>query len=167
MRDLSVEMIRLVPMRKVPARVRLANSAVLNGAFYVAMRGARGKPETLAHRLNNWTEKFLPFALEDRHVLLKKSCIVTVEIPSSERENEESAPEDRLEFRVKLDLLNGTAVAGNARGEARSGRTRTLDYLNSASRFIDLLVDDAIVLVNGSYVVAASDVFDPDLDMER
>jgi len=163
---MEVAMIRLVPKRKVPARVRLADAAVLKGALYVAMRGSGGKPETVAMRLNDWTEKFLPFALEDRHLLLKKSCIVTIELANTERGSEELAQEGGKEFRLKLGLLDGTSVSGKALGEVPPGRTRALDYLNGAPRFIDLMIDETVVLVNGNYVVAVSDVFDSDLDME-
>ncbi len=155
----------VVQRRKIPARVRLADSTSLDGALYTAVEGRRGAPESLADRLNDTTERYLPFALEDRHLLLNKAHIVVVELPEAVRGSEEAPSEDTKEFRLMLRLADRTTAVGTTRVTLPPERTRALDYLNTrAARFIDLLIDERIFLVNRDYVVAVTEVFSSDLD---
>ncbi len=151
----------VVPKRKVPARIRLADSTILDGFLYAALEGRRGTPETVADRLNDSTEKYLPFALKDRHLLLNKARIVTVRTVSTERRNEESSiaeTGERREFRLKLTLSDGTIVVGSAHAPMPDDHARPLDYLNNrAPRFIDLVIDEEVFLVNSDYVVAVTE----------
>ena len=164
-------MTQVVPKRKVRARVRLANSRGLDGFLYAAVAGARGEPETLADRLNDSTEKYLPFALEDRHVLLNKSCIVALEVPRSELpEPGEAQAEDRevTEFRLRFDLSDGTSISGVVAAEMPFDRERPLDFLNlRAARFLGVKAGDGAILINGDFVVSVTEVHASDVDAAR
>jgi hypothetical protein len=151
----------VVPKRRVGARCVLSTGSVLVGHFYVAVTRADGRPETLAQRLNDTTERFLPIALETRHVLLRKSHLVTVEMPIEELGGEVLADTEagfeRKELRFQLDLWNGTSILG--RTFARMNKhARALDYFNQGAwRFIDVVLDDRVMLVNGDYVAAVTE----------
>jgi hypothetical protein len=59
-------------------------------------------------------------------------------------------------------------VVGRTYAKMDPERARALDYLNlRASRFIDLLVDDQALLVNGECVVSVTEVLVPALAEQR
>ena len=154
----------LIQRRKVAARVRLADSSVLEGALYAAIEGRRGAPETLTDRLNDTTERYLPFALEDRHLLLNKAHIIAVHLTDEDQAQVEGPPsEQSKEFHLMLRLSDRTTVMGTTHATLPADHSRALDYLNDrAARFIDIVIDDHVFLVNRDYVVAVTEVFSSD-----
>lgn len=160
----------VVPKRKVPALIRLPNSALLEGFLYLAIKGRHGAPESVSDRLNDSTEKYLPFATDDRHLFMNKSCVVSVQIPLAEGgigERQPSQEGERQEFRLRFHFLDGTALTGAAAASMPYGRERALDFLNlRAARFVDVLEEDHILLVNMDFVVAINEILAQDLEAE-
>jgi len=144
-----------VPKRKVSVRVRLMNKVILEGQIYAATKTTRGTSEQVVDRLNDITEKFLPFAMEDRHILLNKANIVTVEVsgPAAEGEKPYSAGLDH--FDLEFWAPDGAEVPGRAYALVEPAHSRALDVINRTStRFLSLIQDDRVVIVNLEYVVA-------------
>jgi len=160
----------VIAKRKVPALVRLANSTLLEGFLYLAIGGKRSTPESVADRLNDSTEKYLPFATNDRHLFMNKSLVVSAKIPLAEGgigERQASEVEEKREFRLRFHLLDGTAIAGVAIAAMPLDRGRALDFLNlRAGRFVDVLEEDHILLVNMDFVVAVNEILAQDLEAE-
>jgi len=160
----------VVPKRKVPALVRLANSTILEGFLYLGVAGRRGTPESVADRLNDSTEKYIPFATNDRHLFMNKSFVVSAKIALAEGgigERQPSQEGERQEFRLRFHFLDGTAVTGVAAAAMPYGRERALDFLNlRAARFVDVLEEDHILLVNMDFVVAINEILAQDLEAE-
>lgn len=155
-------MTQIVPKRKVAARVRLSNVRHLDGFFYVAVRNARGEPESVRDRLNDLTEEYLPMALEGRHLLIRKAGIVTVEVPAEERAARKSPTEEELErrrFDLKFEFSDGTNLVARATADLPLDRERPLDYLNlEATNFTEVQTSGRVVLLNGDHVVAVTEV---------
>jgi len=160
----------VVRKRKVPALVRLANSTLLEGFVYLAIKGRHGAPERVSDRINDSTEKYLPFATDDRHLFMNKSCVVSAKIPLAEGgigERQPSKKEEKQEFRLRFHFLDGTAVTGVAAAAMPYGRERALDFLNlRAGRFVEVLEEDHILLVNMDFVVAINEILAQDLEAE-
>ena len=160
----------VIAKRKVPARIRLANSTLLEGFLYLAIGGKRGTSESVADRLNDSTEKYLPFATNDRHLFMNKSLVVSAKIPLVEGgigERQVSEVEEKQEFRLRFHFLDGTAITGVAAAVMPYGRERALDFLNlRAARFVDVLDEDHILLVNMDFVVAINEILAQDLEAE-
>lgn len=148
----------VVPRRKVPARVRLADSTALEGSLYAPVAGSLGRPGRMVDRLNDAAERYLPLALHDRHVLVHKSRIVAVELSESDGGIGQSSSAYARELRLRVALLDGSTVQGRTYAEMPPSRARVLDFLNATvPRFIPLLRDDGVVIVNGDYIVAVSE----------
>ncbi|MFQ5876564.1 MAG: hypothetical protein ACE5JH_02565 [Acidobacteriota bacterium] len=150
-----------VPKRKVRVRVRPVTGGVLDGEFYVSLKTASGRPERVSDRLNDSSEKYLPLALEDRHVLLSKACLVSVEVGRGEEDADPQVFRDLRRLRLELGLTDGSRLRGSVYAWMEPAHSRALDYLNAPRpRFISLFEDDRVVLVNGDYVAVVSELFD-------
>lgn len=144
-----------VPKKKVRVRVRLMNKAILNGQIYVATKTNRGSSEQVVDRLNDTTEKFLPFAMEDRHILLNKANIITVEVSGSAAEGEKPYSAGLDHFDLEFWAPDGAEVPGRAYALVEPAHSRALDVINrTTSQFISLAQQDRVVIVNLAYVVA-------------
>lgn len=145
----------MVPRRKVRARVRLADSTVYEGALYAPVETVDGRPGRVVDRLNEPNEKYLPLALEDRHLLVNKAGIVTVELRVKEGDTEQDASDDGRELHLQLQLSDGSTLSGRTYAEMPPASGRVLDFMNAtAPKFITLLLDDQVLIVNEGYIVA-------------
>ena len=147
----------VVPRRRVRARVRLADS-VYEGALYAPVEEPGGGPGRLSDRLNESQEKYIPLALENRHVLLRKASIVVVELGEEEREIEQQVTRAARELHLRFRLSDGTTLRGRTHAEMPPESARVLDFMNErAPRFITLLRDGQVLILNERHVTAVSE----------
>jgi len=145
------------PKRRVTARVSLVLGAVLEGILYADVHRIDGTPGAIADRLEDPLVKYLPLAVEGRHLFLQKNQIVTIEL--GPEESRPPAVEELREFRVRLRLSTRAILEGSLLAVLSPAHSRVLDFLNvTPSTFLHLFQPDRLVLVNGVYVVEVSEL---------
>lgn len=143
-----------IPKIERAARILLDDGRILDGRFYLSPSGPDGRPETMTAYLNDASKEFVPFACDEDGFLLNKSGILTVTVPDPEREihDEDRSGEHRVAVRVSL--AGGTSLLGELAIVARPERSRVLDYLNAASRFVPLFGGSQLTLVQKRFIVS-------------
>ena len=149
-----------VPQRQVRAAVRLHGGAERRGYLYTATSGPGGGPGRLSDRLNDASERFLAMSDEQRGCLLSKNHIVEIELDADQRDVELDAESELHQTRVRLDLAAGQTLEGVIPYTMPPDKERLLDFLNAAPRFIPLLGDEGLALVNIDYVTAVTNLED-------
>ncbi len=144
-----------IPRREVQARILLDDGRTLDGRLYTAATGPSGLPESVLAHLNDPTEEFIPLACGDDRFLVNKSGIVWVQIPDGEGEIEGLAEGAGKEVPVRLTLAGGTSLLGRFFVLMPPERSRVLDYLNAAPRFLPLLGEGFVTVVHRAYIVTA------------
>ena len=118
-----------VPKRRVRVRLELAGGVVFSGSFYADQLNSTGGPGRVSDRLNDDSEPFIPLAVEDNHVLVRKSVIAIVQLEDEPWEApHQTSKTTELNLRVKL--TNGNSTRGRIVAVLPQGRSRALDYLN-------------------------------------
>jgi hypothetical protein len=142
-----------VPRREAPARILLDDGRTLEGQLYLAPAGHDGRPETVSERLNDPSEEFVPVACGSDRFLLNKSGIITVTVadgPDAVHDEENGA----REAPVRVSLAGGLGLLGRLRIAMPVERSRVLDYLNAAPRFLPLRSGEAVTLVHRRFIVS-------------
>ncbi len=147
-----MEIFRL-PMREVAARVLMDSGESLEGVLYVVAEGPDGHPGRLVDRLNDPTEEFVPMSWKGDSVLINKSGMLTVrlkesgfdEVPDAGEQPEHTVP-------VRVTLAGGHGLLGRFFVSMPPERARVLDYLNAAPRFVPLLGEQNVTLVQRRYI---------------
>ncbi len=147
---------RYVPRRRVRATVRLAGRGVLEGDLYAEQVHLDGRPGRVLERLNDASERYLPLAVHDSHLLLNKRHIVTVEIETREVERPTESSRASL---VRIDLTEGSSVEGSMEMPRATGAgSRTLDNLNALpDGFHVVWTTSAACLVNAWYIAVVAE----------
>ncbi len=143
-----------VPTRKVPTRVLLDDGRVLECVIYASKAGPAGHAQSLQDRLNDATEEFVPVSSGDDPFLLNKSGVVTVELLEPQREIELLDLQAGHEVPVRLSLTGGLSLLGTFHVIMPPERSRVLDFVNSAPRFIALLGENKLTLIQRNYIVS-------------
>lgn len=141
----------------VPVRVRLEDGRALDGGFYVPTMASEGRPGRLLDRLNDDTEYFLPLAGR-YETLLNKEWIVTVQLASGHDQLEGIEEDFASEQRVRIDLAAGESLEGWIRYLMPEEKTRLLDYLNCAPRFIAVMSEPRVTLVQRRFIVGVEEL---------
>ena len=153
-----------VPQREVHAELRLHGGETRSGLLFVPAAGPDGGPGRLTDRLNDSHEAFLALKEAGAGTLVSKQRIVRVSLAASEREVEVKDQESRIPALVQL--ADGTRVEGEVLYAMPADRSRLIDYLNSAPRFIQLIesrVDgDRLVLINRDFLTTVTRQDDPE-----
>jgi hypothetical protein len=145
----------VVPKRKVGVELRLRSGDALEGHVYAATMTSRGLPEQVVDRLNDPFEEFLPFATGQRHILLRKTNIVTVDVKGAAAREEKPYSAGLKSFDVEIWLRDGTRSTGRTYALVEPAHARALDVMNRIpTRFVSLVESDKVVIVNFEYVVA-------------
>jgi len=145
------------PKRRIAARVSLVHGVVLEGTLYADVHRLDGSPGSIVDRLEDPLVKYLPLAVDDRHVLLQKHQIVTIELGPEDSRPPETA--ELRELRVRLRLSTRAILEGSFFAVLSPVHSRVLDYLNvTPSTFLRLFQADRLALVNGQYVVEVSEL---------
>lgn len=150
-----------VPRRRMPVRLQLADGQVVAGAAYVAVPGA-GAQERLLDRLNDFREHFLPIAAEGRHLLVRKTAIVSAWTADLSEVRAERQASRAREIAVEVITSRGPAIEGYLGSERTPSNDRALDILNRlGAPFVALLGQEAITFVNTAHVVAVLELHAP------
>ena len=114
-----------------------------------------GAQERLLDRLNDGSERFLPIAAHGRHLLVRKTAIVTAwTLDESEVRAGLETPRYR-EIPVEVAMSVGPVIEGCLLADTDPLHDRALDNLNRVVEpFVALLGREAITLVNTAHVVS-------------
>lgn len=74
-----------ISKRRVRVRIELLNGSTLTGSFYADQQNRSGGPGRVSDRLNDESEPFIPLAVEDRHILVRKTVIAMVRLKNDNR----------------------------------------------------------------------------------
>jgi len=141
-----------VPNREVGATVVLDDGRTLECTLFTAVSSPDGGPQLVIDRLNDAAEEFVPVSSGDDRFLVSKPGIVTVQI--TQRDELDAMETDAgREAPVRLSLAGGVGLVGRFRIVMPPERSRVIDYLNEASRFVPLFGEDRVTLVQRGYIV--------------
>jgi len=144
----------LVPRREAEASILLDDGRTLEGQLFLATAGPDGRPETVWERLNDSGEEFVPMACGDDRFLLNKSGIITVTVPRGEDAVHADDGNGAREAAVRVTLAGGISLLGRLHIAMPVERSRVLDYLNAAPRFLPLHASGGVTLVHRRFIVS-------------
>lgn len=143
-----------IPRRRVPARIVLDDGRTLDAEFFAAPIGPDGLPERLLDHLNDPSEEFVPVAVGDDRFVLNKSGIIMVHVAGGPEAAGMPETFEGHEAAVRLSLTGGLAVIGRLPISMPPERSRVVDYLNAAARFVPLLGEGQVTLVQRGFIVS-------------
>lgn len=139
-----------IPRAEISVRLLLDDGRTIEGDLYVPSSGDSNLERILA-RLNDPHEEFVPLAVGNDRFLLNKTGILSAEIGSPAPGPE--APGARV-LVARLSLLGGLAIVGKLRIEMPPERSRVLDYMNAAPRFLPVWGDEKVTVVQRRVIVS-------------
>ena len=142
-----------VPRREVPVRILLDDGRTLDGTLFTSETGPGGQPEDVLHHLNDTAEDFVPLLCGRDSFLLNKAGIIWVQLagdPAREIAGETVAARH---VPARLSLAGGISVVGTLAIVMPPERSRVVDYLNAVGRFLPLLGEGTVTLVQRRFVV--------------
>ena len=159
-----------LPTKVVAVRLALAGGSPVRAEVFVADVAPRGRDhllDDLAAQLGTETS-FIPVRWSNRVRLLGKHAIAWIAVrrrdpdepPSTEfppEPSEEITLYDR-EHRVEIELIHGTKLIGTLLDSSPIDRTRVIDHLNRAGRFLRLWTTNEHFLINTMQVVAVTEL---------
>jgi hypothetical protein len=150
-----MELLR-VPRREVAVRILLDDGRTLDGSLFTAATGHDGRPERVLDHLNDSSEEFFPVACGEDRFVLNKAGVISVTIAGGEEEigEPELYVEPEHEVPVRMTLTGGISLIGKLPIAMPRERSRVVDYLNSAPRFVPLLGSGQVTLVQRGYIVS-------------
>lgn len=143
-----------VPRREAPARILLDDGRTLEGQLYLAPAGHDGRPETVWERLNDTSEEFVPVACGPDRFLLNKSGIITVSVADGPDAMHDDGENGAKQAAVRVSLAGGIGLIGRLHIAMPIERSRVLDYLNAAPRFLPLHSPAGITLIHRKFIVS-------------
>lgn len=150
-----MELLR-VPRREVAVRILLDDGRTLDGTLFTAEAGPDGRPERVLDHLNDSSEEFFPVACGEDRFVLNKAGVITVTLAGGEEQIGEpelySSPEH--EVPVRVTLTGGISLIGKLPIAMPRERSRVVDYLNSAPRFVPLVGTGQVTLVQRRCIVS-------------
>jgi hypothetical protein len=159
-----------LPTKVVAVRLALVGGMPTPAEMFipdVARRGRGHLLDDLSAQLCSETS-FIPVRWKNRVRLLGKPAIAFVAVRrddpeavpstgSSAEPSEELTLYDR-EHRVELELVHGTKLIGTLLDSAPIDRTRVIDHLNRAGRFLRLWTTNEHFLINTMQIVAVTEL---------
>ena len=160
-----------LPTKVVPVRLALVGGMPTPAEMFVADVARRGR----GHLLDDlWAQLcsetgFIPVRWSNRVRLLGKLAVSWVavrradpdDVPSSDFSGPEPSEElvlyDR-EHRVEIELIHGTKLIGTLLDSSPIDRTRVIDHLNRAGRFVRMWTTNEHFLINTTQVVAVTEL---------
>jgi hypothetical protein len=142
-----------IPRREVPVQILLDDGRSLNGTLFTAVTGPEGRPEDVLHHLNDVGDDFVPLVCGRDSFLLNKAGIIWVQVAGGPAREigADTASAQRISARVTL--AGGVSVVGTLAIVMPPERSRAVDYLNAAGRFLPLFGEDGVTLVQRRFVV--------------
>lgn len=142
-----------IPRDQTQVRILLDDGRMIEGAIFTAAAGPNGSPETVLDRLLDPAEEFLPLAVGTDRLLLNKGGILLVEVPP-EAAADLVPEEGATAVLVRVTLAGGTSLLGRLAIQMPQERSRVLDYLNAAPRFLPVLGEQRVALLQKRFIVS-------------
>lgn len=142
-----------IPRREMSVRILLDDGRSIDGSLFTSDTGPGGRPMDLLHHLNDPSEEFVPLSSGADRFLLNKAGIIWAQASGEAAREiaEESLGGHRVP--VRLSLAGGVSLVGTLSIVMPPERSRVLDYLNSAGRFVPLFGEGTVTLVQRGFVV--------------
>jgi hypothetical protein len=150
-----------VPKNETRVRILLDDGRTLDAGIFTSATGPRGGPETVLDRLADPTDEFLPVACGEDRMLLNRKGIIFVQCPRDAVGSEADEADARL-VPVRVSLAGGMNLVGRLVIRMPPERARVLDYLNAAPRFVPLLGEREVTLVQKHFVVSVRSASESD-----
>jgi hypothetical protein len=142
-----------IPRREVPVRILLDDGRTLDGNLFTAETAPGGGPEDVLHYLNETDEGFVPLLCGRDSFLLNKSGIVWVQVTGAPAREIAGGAADARHVPARVSLAGGLSVFGTLAIAMPPERSRVVDFLNAAGRFLPLLGEGTVTLVQCRFVV--------------
>ena len=142
-----------VPRREVPVRILVDDGRTLDGTLFTAETGAGGRPEDVLQHLNDSDKDFVPLVCGADSFLLNKAGIIWVQVSGAAAKEIAAEAGSGRHVPVRLSLAGGISVVGKLVIVMPAERSRVLDYLNAAGRFLPLYGEATVTLVQRRFVV--------------
>ena len=139
-----------VPQREIEARLLLEGGQEIDGKLFTPELGPDGEPGRILDRLNDPAENFLALVTNRGPLLVNTDWIVSVRLPLGEEMLDPTAQEC---LGVHFRLAGGSTVMGNLSFSMPPERSRLVDFLNAGPRFLKLVDDHGVLLVQCRFVV--------------
>lgn len=142
-----------IPRREVPVRILLDDGRALDGTLFTAETGAGGRPEDVLRQLNGTDEEFVPLVCGKDSFLLNKAGIIWVQLTGGAAEEISGEAGAGRRVPVRFSLAGGISVVGTLAIVMPVERSRVVDWLNAAGRFLPLFGEGTVTLVQRRFVV--------------
>jgi hypothetical protein len=142
-----------IPRREVPVRILLDDGRTLDGTLFTAETGPGGPPEDVLHYLNETGEGFVPLLCGRDSFLLNKAGIVWAQLTGEAAREIAGGAIDARHVPARVSLAGGLSLFGTLAIAMPPERSRVVDYLNAAGRFLPLLSEGTVTLVQCRFVV--------------
>jgi len=147
-----------IPTRATVVRILLDDGRSLDGQLFTSDAGPGGRPQNLLDHLNDAASDFVPLASGRESILVNKAGIVWVQLSGEAAEEIAVDAEGGHRVPVRLSLAGGISLVGVFSIVMPPERSRVLDYLNAAGRFVPVFGEGAVTLVQRRFVVLARSV---------
>jgi hypothetical protein len=142
-----------VPRREVPVRILLDDGRTLDGTLFTTATGPGGRPEDVLHLLNETDEDFVPLVCGRDSFLLNKAGIIWVQLVGAAAREIAGEPVGARHVPARFSLAGGISVVGTLSIVMPPERSRVVDYLNASGRFLPLLGEGTVTLLQRRFVV--------------
>lgn len=143
-----------VPKHRIPVELTLVGGTTRNVLVFLAEFAARHSgPERLSDLLDGESE-FIPSveASTDAVFFLNRASVAVARMASSVEADDEGQHTIRTEHDVEITLVGGAKLRGLVAYVMPPERSRLTDYLNSEPRFIELIEQEGVALVNKQHI---------------
>lgn len=142
-----------IPRRETAVRILLDDGRSIDGALFTSDTGPGGGPEDLLHHLNDASEEFVPLSSGTDRFLLNKAGIIWAQATGEAAREIAAEMAGGHRVPVRLSLTGGVNLVGTFAVVMPPERSRVLDYLNAAGRFVPLFGEGTVTLVQRGFVV--------------
>jgi hypothetical protein len=142
-----------IPRREVPVRILVDDGRTLDGTLFTAETGVSGHPEDVLEHLNDTDKGFVPLLCGADSFLLNKAGIIWAQVSGEAAKEIAADAGSGRHVPVRLSLAGGLSVMGKFVIVMPAERSRVLDYLNAAGRFLPLYGEGTVTLVQRRFVV--------------
>jgi hypothetical protein len=142
-----------IPRREIPVRVLLDDGRTLDGTFFTHESGPGGCPQDVLHHINESDGEFVPLLCGRDSFLVNKAGIIWVELTGAPAEEIAGSAVGAQHVLARLRIAGGASVAGTLAVVMPPERSRVLDYLNAAGRFVAVFREGTVTLVQRRFIV--------------
>jgi hypothetical protein len=142
-----------IPRREVSVRILLDDGRTLDGTLFTAESAAGGRSEDVLQLLNGTDVEFVPLLSGKDSFLLSKAGVIWVQLMGEPAREIALEAESGRRVPVRFSLAGGVSVVGTVSIVMPPERSRVVDYLNAAGRFLPLFGEGIVTLVQRRFIV--------------